>query len=267
MTTSAKRVPTRADLPAIAALLTRANATPYDIARVAEEKVFGRGYAGEPQPRVCLENGDIVGIAVTCGEALRLLAVDPAHRRRGIATQLLGNERIVAAEPGNYFTPGVIESDAATRAFFRKQGYVEDRWTINLVTATRGNLAPAEPVHRAIGTARDRVLTFANDRFSPIWRFECENAGDNLFFIEHDGRIAGFAAHSANNRLLGTFGPTGVAPELRGRGYGRALLLAALADLARAGFDQAVIPWTDAIDFYRKSCGAEVVARFVRYVR
>src|SRR5690242_8659764 len=39
MTASAKRVPTRADLPAIIALVERANETPYDIARVAEEKV------------------------------------------------------------------------------------------------------------------------------------------------------------------------------------------------------------------------------------
>jgi len=54
-----------------------------------------------------------------------------------------------------------------------------------------------------------------------------------------------------------------VAQELRGRGFGRRLLLASLADLRRRGYRQAVIPWTDAIDFYRKSCGAEVAERFI----
>ena len=72
------------DLPAITALLIRANETPYDIARVAEEKVFGRGFRGEPVVRVYEEDRGILGVAVTCGRVLRLIAVDPEHRRRGI---------------------------------------------------------------------------------------------------------------------------------------------------------------------------------------
>jgi hypothetical protein len=45
------------------------------------------------------------------------------------------------------------------------------------------------------------------------------------------------------------------------------LLNASLADLRRLGYERAVIPWTDAIDFYRKACGAEVGARFVTLAR
>ncbi len=114
---------------------------------------------------------------------------------------------------------------------------------------------------------QDRVLAFIENEFGRIWRFEALNAGDNLFYVEVDGNIAGFAAHDANNRGLGFFGPTGVARALRGQGLGGRLLNASLADLRRLGYDRAVIPWTDAIDFYRKVCGAEPAGSFVTLAR
>jgi mycothiol synthase len=120
---------------------------------------------------------------------------------------------------------------------------------------------------RVSAASRDRVLTFIEKEFGSIWRFEASNAGDNLFYVEVDGNIAGFAAHDANNRGLGFFGPTGIAREYRGRGLGAALLRASLADLHRLGYERAIIPWTDALDFYRKACGATVAARFVTLAR
>jgi mycothiol synthase len=270
-----------ADLPAITALLVHANETPYDIARVAEEKVFGRGFRGEPVVRVYEESGAIRGVAVTCGNALRVIAVDPEHRRRGIGSQLiqqliqplihqlihqLNRGRVAFAEPGNYFTPGVIESDAGTRAFFAKHGFIEVRWTSNLETTRLPDAIPPE-VRRASGANRERVLEFVANEFGPVWRFECENAGDRLFFIEHDGVIAGFAAHDANNRGLGFFGPTGVTGSMRGRGFGTLLLRASLADLRALGYSRAIIPWTDAIGFYERGCDAVVKARFAILAR
>jgi GNAT superfamily N-acetyltransferase len=257
---SANRVPTRNDLPAIVALLERANETPYDIARVAEEKVFGPGVTGDARPVVYEEDGAIRGVAITCGEHLRLIAVDPEYRRRGIGSQLLGG-RIAFAEPGNYFTPGVIESDAVTRAFLARHGFVEDRWTFNLETTELPASTPSG-VQRVDAASRDRVLAFVESHFGVAWRFECEKAGDRLFFIESNGGLAGFAAHDANNRGLGCFGPTGVVKSMRGRGFGSALVRAALADLRALGFTRVVIPWTDAIRFYEAVCGARVKAKF-----
>jgi len=116
---------------------------------------------------------------------------------------------------------------------------------------------------RVTPQTRNRVLSFIEKEFGRIWRFEASNAGDNLFYVEVDGRIAGFAAHDANNRGLGFFGPTGVARQHRGRGLGAALLRASLADLRHLGYERAIIPWTDALEFYRKACGATVAAQFV----
>jgi GNAT superfamily N-acetyltransferase len=125
------RTASRNDLPLILALLARANDTPYDLAAVAEEKCFGAGIAGEPVVRLF---GD-KGIAVTCGKWLRILAVGRDARGRGIGTRLLEDSgaTVIGAEPGNYFTPGVLE---AQRSFFEKRGCRETASTWNLHCGT-----------------------------------------------------------------------------------------------------------------------------------
>lgn len=265
------RAATREDFDEIRDLLVRSNETPYDIARVAEEKVFGIGYHGDPVVRVAECAGAIAGVAVTCGRALRLVAVDPKLRRRGIGSSLLTPElRVIFAEAANYLTPGVIESDSGTRQFFANRGFVESRWTWNLEATRLPDAVPAD-VHRTTLLDADRVLTFIAEEFGDIWRFEAGRAltrqPASLFHTELDGKVTGFAAHDVNNRGLGFFGPTGVARPQRGRGLGRSLLAASLADLRRLGYTRATIPWTDAPGFYQKACGAEVVGRFVTLSR
>ncbi|MDP9360392.1 MAG: GNAT family N-acetyltransferase [Acidobacteriota bacterium] len=263
------RTATRADLPRIAELFSIANNAPYDLVRVAEEKCFGAGVSGAPDVRIY---GDVAGISVTCGRSLRIIAVDRASRRRGVGSALLreaqarGSARIVAAEAGNYFTPGVATSDETTIGFFTRRGYREIATTQNLI-ATDLPIDVPEGVFRATRAERDRVLKFIENEFGRIWRFEAalafENDPPTMFYVVANSRIAGFATHDANNRALGFFGPTGVARAHRGRGLGARLLHASLADLRRLGHDRVVIPWTDAVDFYRKACGARVAERFV----
>jgi len=262
------RVATRADLPRIVELFAKANDAPYELVVVAAEKCFGAGVNGDPIVSIF---GDFAGVSVTCGKSLRVLAVDRSQRRRGIGSALLADAeshgaRIAAAEAGNYFTPGVVTSDAATIDFFTKRGYRETANTYNLLATNLPDEIP-EGVRRVTDATRDRVLTFIEKEFGRIWRFEASNAKDNLFYVEVGDQIAGFAAHDANNRGLGFFGPTGVALAHRGRGLGGCLLQASLADLRRLGYERAIIPWTDAIDFYRKACGATVAHQFVTLAR
>ncbi|MGZ7033350.1 MAG: GNAT family N-acetyltransferase [Thermoanaerobaculia bacterium] len=252
------------DLPAIQELFIRSNDAPYDIGLVAEEKCFGNGVAGAPRPRVYDDHGSLRGIAVTCDRFLRILAVDRDYRRQRIGSALLRDSgfamRVVFAEGGNYFTPGVVESDSASRAFFRRHGFIEARWTSNLVTTDLPGELPSgaeRPVNR------EEFLRFVLREFGAIWRFEAARAFDRdpptAFWIPN----VGFAVHDVNNRGLGTFGPTGVAAAHRRKGHGRTLLLASLADLRRAGYSSVIIPWTDAIEFYENSCGAVLTHRFV----
>ena len=229
------------ELPQIRDLLVRANDSPYDIGTVAQEKCFGDGVSGPPRVRVY---GDFAGVAVTCGKYLRVLAVDREYRGHGIGSALLEDSRakVIAAEPGNYFTPGVIAP-----AFFLKREFRETRSTWNLVARLSAARAAAPPPHSA-------MLAFVEQHFGRAWRFEAARAK-----IAHYIPNVGFAVAEANNKGLGTFGPMGVAKKHRGKGYGRKLLLASLADL---GTDRVIIPWTDAIDFYRNACGAEPAHRF-----
>ena len=261
------------DLPALRALFARASDAPYDLAAVAAEKCFGRGVAGEPCVRVW---GEVEGAVVTCGHYVRILVVDRAARRRGIGTALLrdADERgahVIAAEAGNYFTPGVVDSDASTTRFLHARGYIETRFTYNLHVALDDRVLDDSLARRPSHEESDRVLAFVEKHFGRIWRFEATKAFETdvpqIFVTEEAGGITGFAVHDVNNRGLGFFGPTGVAKEMRGRGLGCRLLLASLADLRRLGYRRAVIPWTDAIEFYRKCSGAEPAHRFIAFAK
>lgn len=254
------------DLPRLRELFQRANDAPYDLAAVAEEKCFGAGIAGRPETRVVEENGRVRAAAVRCGKWLRLLVVDRDARRRGFGTRLLADGlSVIAAEPGNYFTPGVPLDDEGSRAFFRARGFVETATTWNLDVAL-GRFT-SSGVRRPSRREAERVLGFVEREFGRIWRFEAAKAFEcdipPAFIAEEQGEITGFAVHDVNNRGLGFFGPTGVAAAARGRGVGGKLLLASLADLQSAGYSRAVIPWTDALEFYRKVCGAVPARQFV----
>jgi GNAT superfamily N-acetyltransferase len=271
------------DLPALQAFLARANDAPYDLSAVTEEKCFSHGVSGLPVTRIIEEDGIIVGAAVSCGRWLRLLAVARERRREGLGRRLLRDAEqrgvaVIAAEAGNYFTPGVLMSDTASCEFFRANRYIQTRWTYNLDADLEpggdraehrlpGEISLRRPGHHEA----DRVLDFVEHAFGRIWRFEAAKAFGRtvppLFISEESGRITGFAAHDVNNRGLGFFGPTGVTVEMRGRGIGRALLLESLADLRGMGFRRVVIPWTDLLEFYRRACGAEPAHRFVAFAK
>jgi GNAT superfamily N-acetyltransferase len=249
-----------ADLPRLRELFAHANDAPYDLVVVAEEKCFEAGVAGDPVVTVF---GDFAGASVTCGKYLRILAVHRELRRQGVGTALLRDAyargaSVVGAEGGNYFTPGVYLPAAD---FFAKRGR-KTAETQNLICSVTG---VGDGPGRAVGATRERVLAFVKREFGAIWHFEAGRT-EALHYVEHDGEIAGFAAHDANNKGLGFFGPTGVAKHLRGRGYGRQVLMASLADMRKGGYEKAIIPWTDAIDFYAKACGATVEHRFATFL-
>jgi GNAT superfamily N-acetyltransferase len=265
------RTASRHDLDALAALFTRANESPYNLSAVAEEKCFGHGIAGAPTTRVFERDGMITGAAVTCGKWLRILAVDRDLRRQGIGAALLRDAeslgaKVVFAEPGNYLTPGTWIEDHATRAFFTAQDYEQTQSTWNL-EVDLAFIGETSDVIRPTHADAERVLAFVEREFGRVWRFEAAKAFEREprpAFITVDANVVtGFAVHDVNNRGLGFFGPTGVMKSMRGRGAGCRLLLASLADLRSRGFERVVIPWTDALAFYEKCCGATAAHRFV----
>src|SRR5438270_2361432 len=85
-------------------------------------------------------------------------------------------------------------------------------------------------VRRALAPEKFLIAGWVRERFNAYWASECEIAMAHspvgCFIATQNQRLLGFACYDAT--LKGFFGPTAVAAEARGRGIGRALLLAAL---------------------------------------
>ncbi len=74
---------------------------------------------------------------------------------------------------------------------------------------------------------------------------------------EKEREIVGFAAYECTCRDF--FGPTGVREDMRGKGIGKALLLAALWAQREMDYGYSIIGWVGPADFYKKCVGAEII--------
>jgi len=79
----------------------------------------------------------------------------------------------------------------------------------------------------------------------------------SVFVATIDRHLVGFSAYECTRR--GFFGPTGVLNNARGRGIGKALLLASLNGLRDMGYVYAIIGGVGPVRFYQKAVGAIVI--------
>jgi mycothiol synthase len=285
-----------ADLPAARELLAAACA--FDpAAEVAEEKLLGPGAGPAPAAGFGAFAGgrDLVGVSVASAGWLRLLAVEPASRGRGVGTLLLAAaESAIAAsgatrartldQPGNYLAPGVDLRNAEAIGWLERRGFGRLRENTNLLIELAGNprvsaarlgeltTRAAErgyQVRRARPADRAALLATVELAFGRAWPFEVERAlghrpaGVHLALADQGGEVAAFAAHDGNNRGLGWFGPAGTLEPHRGRGLGEALLVACLFDVAAAGRATCEVAWIGPRDFYQRVAGVAGERRFV----
>ena len=263
-------------------------------ADVAIEKCWGAAPGGDAATFGAHDGGELVGVAAASKDRLRILAVAPHARGRGIGSALLtaaeqaltdsGATRVRTLDlPGNYLAPGIDVRNREAIAWLGKRGYVAGA-TLNenllidvvnnpLVTAARADEA-ADKL-RAAGYEIRRVradeqgLTDAvASEFGGAWPFELRRAmaqeivGIHVAIDRQHGAYAGFAAHDGNNAGLGWFGPAGTWPAHRGRGLGEALLLACLLDVA-ASHAQCEVAWIGPREFYRRVAGIASERQFV----
>lgn len=113
-------------------------------------------------------------------------------------------------------------------------------------------------VRRAFAAEKRLVGQWVLKNFGERWASECDIAFMRqpvaCFVATNDFDVIGFATYDATAR--GFFGPTGVAPDARHKGVGRALLAATLNDMAFKGYAYAIIGATTSIDFYRHEVNA-----------
>lgn len=262
---------------------------------VAEELLFGDGARYPAQPLAIDRAGTIVAVAVVSGPWVRALAVPPNARGVGIGSSLLSAaERTIARaghstvrvmdQPGNYLAPGVDRHNEDTIAWLGRRGYRRVGEACNLLVAVRGNSLVSEEraqtlaaacvdyrIRRAERAERGWLCDTVAEQFSPAWAFEVGRALVNdpvavhIAVLEGDSsELAAFAAHDGNNRGLGWFGPAGTFANHRRRGLGRALLLACLLDVRRAGHEMCEIAWIGPREFYQRSVGTVGERRFCR---
>jgi GNAT superfamily N-acetyltransferase len=116
-------------------------------------------------------------------------------------------------------------------------------------------------VRRALAAEKHLVLGWIRAHFFEHWVSECEatfaHEPIGCYVAVENGTLLGFGCLNATAR--GFFGPTGVTEAARGRGTGKALLLACLHDLRWQGYGYAIIGGVGPIDFYAKACGATVI--------
>lgn len=129
-------------------------------------------------------------------------------------------------------------------------------------------LPPLEPtsehaftIRRAQPFEMSMVRQFVEHNFSVSWADEMAvgfaNKPVSVYIAVHHDRLVGFSAYECTRRAF--FGPTGVLDSARGRGIGKALLLASLYGLRELGYVYAIIGGVGPVRFYQKSVGAIVI--------
>jgi GNAT superfamily N-acetyltransferase len=130
---------------------------------------------------------------------------------------------------------------------------LKDDWSFLAEQENRG-----VTIRKPIGPERHLVVNWVGKHFYDFWASETDKALSNrpvtCFIAIQNQTLIGFGCYDAT--ALGFFGPTGVLEEYRGKGTGKALLLACLLDMKLAGCGYAVIGFVDPVEFYTKAVGA-----------
>ncbi len=116
-------------------------------------------------------------------------------------------------------------------------------------------------IRRALAPEKHMILPWVRQHFSAYWESECDAAINRqpvtCFIATQEGQLIGFGCYDTTRR--GFFGPTGVSETARGKGTGKALLLACLHDMWAQGYGYAVIGGVGPEEFYAKAVGATVI--------
>ena len=106
------------------------------------------------------------------------------------------------------------------------------------------------------------VRKFIEVNFSIAWADEISvgfaHQPVTVYIATRDSRVIGFAGYECTRRAF--FGPTGVAKTERGRGVGKALLIAALWGLREMGYVYGIIGHAGPVEFYQETVGAVVIS-------
>jgi GNAT superfamily N-acetyltransferase len=243
----------RNDLGAIAQLCRRAVAAPLSV-----DELEGTLFA-EQQPAVVMGDpatGVVAAVECDDGAHIRLLAVDPAARGRGLGHALLqaaedwaraaGHTSLVTgADPPYFLWPGVPSAETALLCLLERRHYGRAETNFNMDVDLRA-IPDDRGGHRLATEADyDELDAWMATHWSN-WRPEVLRAlqKGNLMIDRgegEDGPVTAFCAFEVNRR--GGLGPVAVRPDLMGRGMGKGVLLGALHELRSRGAESVAVVW------------------------
>ncbi|HVF58180.1 MAG TPA: GNAT family N-acetyltransferase [Pyrinomonadaceae bacterium] len=116
-------------------------------------------------------------------------------------------------------------------------------------------------VRRANAWELTQVRAFVREHFGCGWADEISvgfmNKPVSVYVATEEHRVVGFAGYECTRRAF--FGPLGVVERVRGRGAGRALLVACLWGLRELGYVYGIIGGAGPAEFYERAVGATVI--------
>ena len=209
---------------------------------------------------------------------IKLLAVAPAARGKGLATALMTElerrcrrrqlPQIDTVGFPHYFWPGVDVRYTPACCLLETLGFKEARYIINMAVDLNQSFDAADmqqrlardgfTFHRADAAVAAELVAFI-ERDWPIWRDEVPlalaNDPSSMFYCRHAGRIVAYAAYDVA-MFPGTFGSMGTDPAFRGRGLGAVLLRLCLADMQNKRYPRCEIAWVGPVGFYARQVNA-----------
>jgi len=209
----------------------------------------------------------------------------PEHRRKGLAARLLGHAMRRARELGaRVIHVNVMEDNTATRTALSRLGFQRVRqfleFKLDMARLRREEIDQAAQECRHLKRGEEEKLTRIQNRcFAGSWGYQTNtpatitcrlNLGhgspEDVVLTYQGDKVTGYCwteVARRNDEAEGRIYMLGVAPEYRGRGISRRLLLAGLAHLSSKGLRVAGLTVDSenkvACDLYR-STGFEVRA-------
>lgn len=117
-------------------------------------------------------------------------------------------------------------------------------------------------IRRGLVPEKSLVTRWVGEHFGEYWVNETEIAFTHqpvscFLALDEAGDLIGFGCYNAT--FKGFFGPTGVSEAGRGKGTGKALLLACLHAMYAEGFAYGIIGGVGPAEFYAKAAGATLI--------